>query len=206
MKDSKLIIYKLIERKIGIMDFEKWVYSEKELENLLSSDDYLELLSLDYRLPSSLYEAEKILKRHIVIGKYYEWRLRQVLQKIIDKPIDVNRYIEQCYDMYCNGYNFLNNLAMDYGLTVAAPPSDYSADTWDELKSIEQEKIINSLYPGVYREAKRVLSWLDSEKIILTGHDGSYQGIQYKDNRSPEERKATGYHATKPDKKWWKLW
>lgn len=201
MKYFEQTIYKLIESKIEIKDLEQWVYSEKRLEDLLSSDDYLELISLNYRLPSSLYEAQKIFEKYIDYGTYYECRLRRVLQKIIDQPTDVHKYIEQCYDMYCHGYSFLDNLGLGYGLAVAVPSSKYTADSWDKLESIEQKKIIGNFYPGVRIEAKKVLYWIDSRKIILTGYDGNCQCIQYEDTRTPEEKEPTAYKLAKLDNK-----
>ncbi len=206
MNKFELIIYKLIAREIEINEFEQWVYSEKDLESLLSSDEYLDLISLTYKLPSSLYEAEKILRPHIDIGKYYDWYLRRVLQQVIEHPTDVHKYIEQCYDMYCDGYGFLDNLGLGYGLAVSVPPSDYRADSWDELESVEQKKLIEGFYPGVREEAEKVVSWLDTSKIVITGHDGDFQGIQYTDSRTPEEKEPTGYKVATPTKKWWQLW
>ena len=69
MRTFDRTVYKLIARKIEIKDFEQWVYSEKELENILTPDDYLDLILLGYNLPSSLYKAERILKKDIDIGK-----------------------------------------------------------------------------------------------------------------------------------------
>jgi len=202
----ELIIYKLIAREIEIKEFEQWVYSEKDLESLLCSDEYLDLTSLSYKQSSSLYEAEKILKPHIDIGKYYEWYLRRVLQKVINHPSDAHKYIEKCYDMYCDGYGFLDNLGLGYGLAVAVPPSEYSADSWDNLESPEQKKLVESFYPSVREEAEKVINWLDTGKIVLTGHDGELQGIQYTDSRTPEEKDPTAYKVATPTKKWWKLW
>ncbi|WP_027709740.1 hypothetical protein [Zooshikella ganghwensis] len=206
MNKFELIIYKLIAREIEINEFEQWVYSEKDLESFLSYDEYLNLISLTYKQPSSLYEAEKILKPHIDIGKYYEWYLRRVLQNVIEHPIDAHKYIEQCYDMYCDGYGFLDNLGLGYGLTVTVPPSEYNADSWDKLKSPEQKRLIESFYPSVCEEAEKVIGWLDTGKIVLTGHNGDFQGIQYTDSRTPEEKEPTGYKVATPQKKWWKLW
>lgn len=193
MKHFDLTVYKLIERKIEIKNFEHWVYSEKELENILTPDDYLDLISLGYNLPSSLYKAEKILKKYIDIGKYHELNLRRVLQKVIDRPKDAYKFIEQCYDMYCDGYNFLDNIGLGYGLHVAVPPSNLGADTWQELKSQEQLKLINSFYPAVAEDAQRILLWLDTGKIILMDHNGEYQGIEYEDHRTSQEKEPTAY-------------
>lgn len=202
MSKFDLIIYKLVAREVEINEFEQWVYSEKELESFLSSDEYLDLISLSYKQPSSLYEAEKILKPYIDIGKYYEWYLRRVLQKIIEHPIDVHKYICQCYDMYCDGYGFLDNLGLAYGLAVTVPPPEYGSDSWDKLESSEQQRLIDSFYPNVRKDAEKVIDWLDTRKIVITGHDGDRQGIQYKDSRTPEEKKPTAYKTTSSARKW----
>ncbi len=145
--------YKLISREVEISDFEKWIYSEKKLEKLLTYDDYLELISLTYTTPSTLYEAEKILKKYIKIEKYHEWYLRKILQKIIEHPSNVYKYISQTYDMYCDGYYFLENIGIGYGLSIEVPPSSYSAQTWEELEPIEQKVLVNSYYPNIQKEA-----------------------------------------------------
>jgi len=199
LNNFELIVYKLISRESGIEEFEQWVYSEKGLEKLLTSDEYLALISLSYKQPSSLYEAEKILKRYVDIGKYHEWSLRRVLEKVIDRPKNAARYIEQCYDLYCDGYSFLDNLGLGYGLSVVVPPTD-------RIEENEQSKLINGFYPAVAEEALKVIGWLDSGKIVITGHEGSYQGIQYTDSREPEEKEPTGYKVATPTKKWWELW
>ncbi|KAA3640755.1 MAG: hypothetical protein DWP95_08140 [Proteobacteria bacterium] len=206
MNKFELIIYKLIAREIEINKFEQWVYSEKDLECFLSPDEYMDLISLNYKQSSSIYDAEKILKPHINIGKYYDWHLRRVLQKVIEHPSDAHKYIEQCYAMYCDGYDFLDNLGLGYGLTVTFPPSIYSADSWDRLKSSEQKRLIDGFYPGVREEAEKVINWLNTEKLVLTGHDGGFQGIQYTDTRTTEEKEPTSYEVATPTKKWWKFW
>ncbi|MEM8831753.1 MAG: hypothetical protein AAGE96_20690 [Cyanobacteria bacterium P01_G01_bin.19] len=99
MIDFQLAVYKLIAQEYELSRFEQWVYSSKELEEILDPEEYLELISLNYKTLSSLYKAEKILTRQIDIGKYYEWFVRRVLQKVIDRPSDANKYIEQCYDL-----------------------------------------------------------------------------------------------------------
>ena len=193
-------VYKLISREIEVSNFEKWVYSEKELEKILTNDDYLELVSLNYTTPSSLYEAEKILKKHIEIEKYHEWYLRNILQKIIERPDNVYKYIVETYDLYCNGYNFLDNLGIGYGLGIEVPHSSYSAQSWGNLESIEQKELIDNYYPNIKKEAEKVIDWLDSKKIILTGYSGDFQGIEYKDNRNQEEKETANYGITTPKK------
>ena len=70
MNNFDLTVFKLIAREIEISKFEKWVYEERKLEGILTPDEYLELISQAYKQPSSLYEAEKILKRYVNNGIY----------------------------------------------------------------------------------------------------------------------------------------
>lgn len=161
----------------------------------------MKLISLNYKQSSSLHEAEKILKRYIDTGKYYDWYLRSVLQKIIDHPSDAHSYIEKCYDMYCDGYSFLDNLGLGYGLAVIVPPFKYNADTWEKLDSPEQKKLIESFYPDIINETNKVINWLDTKKIVLIGHDSTYQGIQYIDSREFEEKEPTAYKVATSTKK-----
>ena len=188
MTNFQLVVYKLIAQEYELSRFEEWIYSNKELEGILDPEEYLEIISLNYKISSSLYEAERILKRHIDIGKYHEWFVRRVLQKVIDRPSDANKYIEQCYDLYCDGFGFLDNLGLSYGLSIKVPPSNYNAESWSELTSSEQLKLIDNLYPAVAEEAKRVLNWFNNGEIVITGDDGKYQGIKYDDNRSVNKK------------------
>lgn len=82
------------------------------------------------------------------MGKYYEWNLRNILKKIVEKPNDVQRYIEQCYDLYCDGFSFMDNLGLGYGLGLTCP---------DDLN-----EEVDDYYPQILDEVVKVIGWLDS--------------------------------------------
>ncbi len=191
MNPVELVFFKLVSHEIELLEFEKWVYSESKLEEILNPNDYLKLISINYKTPSGLYEAEKVLSNYFSMGKYYEWNIRNILQKITDKPNDVHKYIEQCYDLYCDGFDFMDNLGMGYGLGLTCP--DYYNEKVDDY------------YPQILSEVEKVLEWLDNGKIVITGHSGEYQGIEYEDNRRVEEKEPTGYKVQE-SKKWWQFW
>lgn len=193
MSEFELTIYKLILKDIEQGEFERWVYSEKKLVELLTSDEYLELISLNYKTPSSLYEAGKLLRSYINLGKCYEWYLKGILQKIADHHCDAHQYIEQLYDLYCDGYYFLDNLGLGYGLAITVPHHKYKVERWCELNSQQQSTLIDEFYPAVADEARKVIFWLESGKITLTGHSGEYQGIKYEDHRTAKEKEPTTY-------------
>ncbi len=72
---------------------------------------------------------------------------------------------------------------MGYGLGIVCP--DYYNETVEDYS------------PQILDEVEKVAEWLDSGKSVITGHSGQYQGIEYDDNRSPEEKVPTGYKAQK---------
>jgi len=190
--NSELAFFKLKANEISHKSFESWLYSSAEIEDILSSNDYLELISLDYQKQSSLYEATKILEAHFSVGKYYDWYIRRLLNHIVKRSENAQLYIVECYDLYCDGLNFLDNLGIGYGLGLTCPD--------------EYNESVEDYYPAIVQEAEKVLSWLDDGKIVITGHTGEYQGIKYNDFRTKQERKPTGYEKSTPQKSWWKFW
>jgi len=205
LSEIDIVIFKLISKEIQSKEFEAWVYSEKSLESVISSDDYLELISLNYESPSALYEAEKILKNYIQLADYYDWLLRETLKNVIARPVNACEYIEQCYDFYCDGFGFLRNIGLRYGLCVVSLGGKFVVEHWSELKPDEQQELLDSFYPGVAEEAEKVVGWLDAGEIIITGHSGEWQGLKYEDNRSAAE-KDDALTYEKPSEKWWKFW
>jgi hypothetical protein len=125
------------------------------------------------------------------------------------------------YDLYCKGYNFLDNLGLGYGLAVEVPYSQ--ADSWGELTPEQQETLLNSFYPNIEYEIKKVIRWLETGKVVLTGFQDDYQHYEYIDNRTDEEKQPTAYQIASRDttikaeettqsrsgieqKPWWKFW
>ncbi|MEL6928516.1 MAG: hypothetical protein AAFO95_07770 [Cyanobacteria bacterium J06600_6] len=140
-------------------EFEQWIYNSKELEIRLNAEHYLAIIAIDFSKPASLSKAEQILRQYIDLGKHYERYISVVLQQIIERSPDVHIYIEQCYQLYCHGFTFLSDLALDYGLKIRVPPPNYSAENWYELTPAEQIELIESFYSDVAESAQRVLDW-----------------------------------------------
>ena len=184
MDKYKKIYFKLKELIISSQEFEDFIYNDQELEKFLKRDDYLNLISLDYSKRISLYEAEKVFKLYIQEGEYLEWKLVNTLNKIIKKPQDVDRYIVACYDHYCDGYDFLDILGLKYGLFIVVPPDSYKVETWCQLSENEKKEYINSFYPEIAHEAKKVLNWFKEKEIVIKGEGKESGSIDYEDFRN----------------------
>ncbi len=60
--------YQTITGDRSVEDFEQWVYADTELEMLLKPDDYVDLISLNYKTREATYELSCLLKKHIDLG------------------------------------------------------------------------------------------------------------------------------------------
>lgn len=136
-----------------IKKFEQWVYATNALEEVLTDNDYLKLISLDFLNRNSKYEIEKLLQRYIDVGEYEMWKLRKLLTTVLAKEKNLPQVLSKFYNLYCDGYYFLEHLGLGCGLAVRVPPSEYSSDSWDELSDEEKSKLLNSLLPEAISEA-----------------------------------------------------
>ena len=96
--------------------------------------------------------------------------------------------------LYCTGYSFLQKLALDFGLTIAAPPPSYGE--WEDLSDSDQSKLLDGLYPDVVKHAENALNSLASGKIAFSGNteDSLFGRLSsqpiFLDKRTVDERKA----------------
>ena len=191
--DIKERFFKTIHGDISIGDFEEWLYQSKQLEQLLSQDDYLELISFNFKQSGAIYGLMNLLYKHLDLGEYEAWKLKKLLDQVEHKQGDYPRAITKTYDLYYKGYTFFDNLAFGYGLPLDVPIK-YGVYTFDELTSEQQMKIADSFYPEILEETKRVREWLDSGKIIPTGvQDKDFGYYKFIDNRTELEKEPTTY-------------
>jgi len=54
-----------LDGEMAIDLFELWIYAHDELENTLTHDDYLELITLNYNHPDCEYVIRKMLLKYI---------------------------------------------------------------------------------------------------------------------------------------------
>lgn len=223
--DIKDKFFKIISGDISIDDFEQWVYKSKELEDTLTPDDYLELISLNYKKNGAKYELYNVLKKHIDISEYETQKFRGLLLRAKKKDEKLPKLLMEFYDLYCRGYGFLDDLGVGYGLSVECPPTNnYAANTWDELSPKKQQELLDSFSPGLDETIDRVLGWIENKRIILTGEQDDIGNYDYIDNRTEEEKKSRLWVTVQDDKttgetvsknklwdnkggkKWWEIW
>ncbi|WP_162051337.1 hypothetical protein [Pontibacter pamirensis] len=179
--------FKVYNNEISIADFEKWLYSTKELEQLLGYDIYIDLISLNFKDRHVKPEVGKIVDPFLDFRKNEERKLRKILTDLNERTDDFAKSLIETYKLYCSGYNFFNNLGLGYGLTFSEDFWDYNE--WEKLTKSEKENRIDRIYVGVKKEAELVLNWLDEENIVPTGEMDDIGHYEYIDKRTDTERK-----------------
>lgn len=187
----------LIENSISIEIFESWVYQTEELHAILSNEDYLDLISLNYSSNYIYYEIGKILDNYIDYGKLETIKITVLLKQALRKDEKIGEILRSFYNMYCDGYYFLDDLGLGYGLSCEVPSC---ANSWEELSNQQRINIINSFYPQLEHDLQRTLNWIESKKILLTGTKNDLNRWQYIDNRTGDEMKSTVWIDAKNSK------
>lgn len=202
-KHIELNFYDTIIGKISIQEFEAWIYSDKEIESILSEDDYLELISFNYKKSGAKYELINLLsKKYIDLGEYEKWKMVNKLKIALKRDERLPDILRDFYNLYCRGYVFLYDLGLGYGLTVEVPLSgNYSAETWEEMNEHEKKQLINSFYPQLEFDIKRAIDWIENKKIIFTGKTDDIGHYEYEDLRTEEARKSTVWTEVERDDK-----
>ena len=218
--DIKERFFKTIKGDISLDDFERWVYDSENLEGILDSNDYLDIISLDYKKSGAKYELYNILKRLVDIGEFETYKMLGLLNEAKQRTERLPFILMEFYDLYCRGYYFLQDLGLGYGLMVVVPPPKYSKDNWNDLMEEEKRDLSNSFSPKIDEVVQRVIDWLTNKRIILTGNQNEIGHYDYQDFRTEEERKvllrtpvtcglklnAKAEWTEKKKKPWWKVW
>ncbi|HEY8969195.1 MAG TPA: hypothetical protein VIM64_08875 [Puia sp.] len=181
-ENIKEIFFQTLYGSKNILEFETWLYRDEQLEGILSPESYLDLISYGYKGEAAKYGLYKLLENLIDKGEYETWKLLGLLRKALKRDDELPEILMTFYDLYCKGYTFLDNLGLGYGLAVEVPYR-LDKDSWDELTVEQQQNLLNSFYPDIEGEIIKVLSWIESRQIILTGIRGEYNRYEYIDNR-----------------------
>jgi len=201
-------VFQLHYRGLKISDFENWVYETHELEAFLTPDDYLELISLNYQNKFILNQIEEIISRYIDFGKFETAKMIDLLYRAKENDESTGEILRSFYYMYCDGYYFLQDIGLGFGLACEVPLNP-GANSWEELDDEGRIELVNSFYPQIIGHIEKVLKWFEDKKIILTGKKNNLDHWEFIDYRNSEEQKSS--MMVEPNKKvkkikWWEFW
>ena len=168
-----------LNNELSIDDFESWVYGNHEvIEESLGEDVSLEFLEFNYKDWGEINSLLKLVKKQISLPEFEKWRILRCLARVETRGPQSADAIMFTYHLYCKGYAFLQDLGLTYGLCLVVPTSK-GKDCWTELTSQEQVELTDMMYPQIVGEARKVISWIEEGKIVLTGGTADYGDFTY---------------------------
>jgi hypothetical protein len=189
--DIQTEFFKVLNNETSIDDFEQWVYKTKDIEDHFDQTDYIEFISLNFKNRYIIHEMKRVVDKYLDYGEFEKRKINKILNDLINKTDDFSKSLIATYDLYCDGYNFLDNIGLGYGLTFAN--DFYEFTDWMKLSQEQKNERIEAIYDCVKSEAETVRDWLVKNKIVLTGEVDEIGHFDYIDNRTTEEKEPTGY-------------
>jgi hypothetical protein len=190
--DIQEIFFDTLSGDKTVLEFEEWLYADRRLEAILHSGDYLELISFGYKSDTARKLLPGLLEKHVEKGEIEKRRILKLLTKALNKDKELPEILMTFYDLCWKGYDFFDNLGLGYGLRVKVPRINNYEETWEDLNEEEQTNLLKSFYPDLETEINKVISWLDTGKVILTGIKDEYNHFEYIDNRTQLEKQPAG--------------
>ena len=187
----KEIFFKVIKGDIALACFEQWLYSDKELETYLSNNDYIDLISFNFKESNAKDELLKLLKKHIDLGEFETYKMLELLKNAQQKDERLPYILMEFYELYCKGYDFLQDIGIGFGLRVTVPGvNDPAIDSWEELITEQQNELLESFSPELEECIEQAIYWLETKKVVPTGEQDEIRRYGYKDFRTEEEKKS----------------
>lgn len=169
-KEITEYLVSILRRKRSIQEFEIWLYDNyKLLEEFLGEAVCFELLNINYKSKYVLDDLEPILIRIIDYRSYEDFKIRDLLTRLVYLEEDFISSCRQIYNEYCNGYTFLRIIALKYIVYDYELQLDDSSKRKDFVEQYRQELI---------NEGKRLLRFFESSKLEIIGE---YEYIDLRD-------------------------
>jgi len=186
------VYYDYLDDASKLVELENFVYSNEWIREVLGEDDYLDLISINFRARDVRFQLGEILIKHVGWAEHQKEILLSDLKAILADSERTPQILGSLYDKYCDGYYFLNDLGLGYGLCCASPHIDGKFyDSWEDLNTEQQQRILRSFLPQLKSDVRRALEWMESGKIVLVSKRDELNRMEFEDFRTVEEKQST---------------
>jgi hypothetical protein len=179
MEQIKEYLLSVLRKKIPLNDFEQWLYDNEDyLEAIWGKETYFTFINLNYRSKYVMDELEKYLIKILNFQSYEEFRIIDLLNRLVYLDEEFISSCSQIYLDYCNGYSFFRMLALKYIVF------DYD----DQLRNPDnREDFLRQYKEEFIEEGKRLLRFIEGGDIKIIGEN------EYTDNRDENQKKEERY-------------
>jgi hypothetical protein len=165
--EIKDFFFRYLTGELPIEGFEQWIYSTPEIESYFGKPAYFEFISFNFQQPDLSNELFKLIGKHIDLAKFRDWQIKRLLKSLLDGTLDAVEVFKKLYDMYRNGYHFLDKVGIQYLLGIDEIPKLSVRHLWDEKEFIRQRKKLDGYLRPLKDEIEILLEALESGQIVL---------------------------------------
>lgn len=180
---NEVLFFEFLSGQKTISEFEEFVYANKFIEKEIGTENYIILISFNYKSDSS--ELISFIKNKIIKEYRFEsWKMRRVLELLVFDSKNINKHLDEIYDLYfgiCNDlgerkyeFKFLKHLVLNYFYWL---DEGYLKMNFEESWEVEYKERIK--YFDFYHEqlkpfAESILLALNNKEIEVL-EDGTYK-------------------------------
>ena len=120
----KLKFFDFLISDEDVDEIETYIKTDDDLESELRPDDYIELLTFDFKDKDARLGLEDFLFQRIISeGEFETWKITKLLRTFINEPSQTKELLDEFYHLYItynrkgeftNGYRFLGHLGLNY--------------------------------------------------------------------------------------------
>ena len=180
IETAKLLTSFIENKDCSISEFEQWVYTNSELEKELGTDNYTDLISLNFNDDSIRLNVKEIVDPILNYAELHKTEILELIQELIiksRKPLDgirqLNKWAEKGY-LFRGSIEWIGNFG-EQGKWIVYSLSDEmdKESQWNKLQKVDSY-FINDL--------TMIKEKIETNRIIFTGEREviKYYGEQFK--------------------------
>lgn len=165
----KEMFFETIGGHVSMTQFETWARTSFDLPSSVSTEDLKTILSIDYKSIGAPGQLLPFLNQLVDPGEMETYKMLKLLNEAKRDNDNLPKLLDEFHTLYHLDYDFLEELAVGLRNRKLANPSE-------------------SLQPELEQVTQRIIDWINTGKIVLTGDYDEYtHGNLYKDLRTNHE-------------------
>lgn len=100
LSSTKIGFYEFLNRDLDTESFEKWLYSNRDLEHEFPEDVYIDLISFSFKTGNVREYISKLVRTYLSWEEYEKWRTVKLLNELLSGNIEIvlaTRCLRQLY-------------------------------------------------------------------------------------------------------------
>ena len=145
--------FRLFQKEISIINFEKWLYDTSELENLLG-EKYYDLIAVDFKDSKVVDEIKSISNTFLNYSEFETREIIRLLDKVVRLDDDFPVILKIIYDLGIITQVFHVLANKTYGLTFEK--GIYYDKEWCSHNDVKRRELVGPFHESISKEAEEI--------------------------------------------------